>query len=226
MQALQRIALFAFFVALSLIKGQPANAGPNDLAVVGDSIATGLYFGIRDTLSKDDGFNLIRHTKGATGLSPDRTYDWIKAAKRIRRNDNPGYVVVALGGNDRQDILIGSKRLIRYSKAWWREYKSRVDRFMKALGPRTSRIFWVSLPAVRNKRMTSDYARLNAVYEEVARANGVSYIDIYTLTALGASGLSRQKLRDDDGIHFTSYGNATLGRIILRTIRQSRGSSS
>lgn len=214
----------ALFAAITVTSA--AHAGPKHLVVVGDSLATGLYYGLRDAMVGNRIAVLVRRTKGATGLAPVRAYDWIAAARRIKRKDNPGIIVVCLGGNDRQDMFIGSKRLKRFTKGWWAEYRRRVDTFMQVLAAGDARVFWIGLPAVRPKKMSRDYANLNAVYEHIANRHGITYIDTYALTSVGAGALSKRRLRDEDGVHFSGYGNMTLGKIILRAIKQSLASAS
>ncbi len=191
------------------------------MAVVGDSLATGFYYGLRDAMVRNKVAPLLRRTKGATGLAPVRAYDWIAAARRIKKKDNPGIIVVCLGGNDRQDMFIGKKRLRRFTKSWWAEYRSRVDTFMGILASGDTPVFWVGLPSVRRKNMTRDYANLNAVYETFAEKHGITYLDTHALTAIG-----KKSLRDKDGIHFTGHGNLVLGRIILRAIQRSMAAGS
>ena len=188
------------------------------MTVVGDSIATGLYFGLRDAQGRNRSIPVVRHTRGGTGLAKLSHYDWLAAARRIKRRERPDLVVISVGGNDRQDIIKGSRRLKRFTKAWWSEYARRVDIFMRTLSSGRTKAYWVGLPTVKHSRMSQDYARLNALYERLSKRNGITYIDTYALTSLGDGMLGTKPLRMKDGIHFTTYGNFTLGRIILRTM--------
>jgi hypothetical protein len=214
-------ALFLFVVFTAVSATPAVAAGSKHLAVVGDSLATGFYFGLRDVIARSSVSSLVRRTKGATGLAPVKEYDWIAAARRIKRKDDPGIIVVCLGGNDRQDMFIGSKRLRRFTKAWWTEYRSRVDTFMSILASGDTPVFWVGLPTVRARKMSRDYANFNAVYEYFADKHGITYLDTYALTAIG-----KKSLRHSDGIHFTGHGNLVLGRIILRAIERSLAAGS
>ncbi len=215
------LAVLFISVIAFLSAHKQAQAEPRHLTVVGDSIATGLYFGLRDAKGKNKSVTVVRHTRGATGLAAQGHYDWLAAARRIKRIDRPRFVVIAMGGNDRQDIIKGGKRLRRFTKGWWIEYTRRVDRFMQTLAAGRTRAYWVGLPTVRHEKMSRDYTKLNAVYERLARKHGITFIDIYALTAVAGGSLSPKPLRKADGIHFTSFGNYTLGRIILRTIDDS-----
>lgn len=209
-------------LVLAALAGMPfAQAGSKRLAVVGDSLATGFYYGLRDAAAQRKFGRLLRLTKGATGLAPVRAYDWIAAARRLKKKHNPGLIVVCLGGNDRQDMFVDGRRLKRFTKRWWAEYRRRVDKFMRILAAGGARVYWVGLPTVRGKRMSRDYARLNAVYEDLAEARGITFIDTYAFSALGAGALSKRPLRDDDGVHFSAYGNMAVGRVILRAITRS-----
>ena len=201
--------------------GTTADAGPKHLVVVGDSLATGFYYGLRDAMARNKVAILVRRTKGATGLAPVEAYDWIAAARRIRKRDKPGAIVVSIGGNDRQDMFIGSKRLKRFTKSWWAEYRRRVDTFMGILAAGGTPVIWVGLPAVRKKKMSRDYNNLNAVYEKFAAKHGITYLDTFVLTSMG-----KKSLRHEDGVHFTGYGNFVLGRIILRAVTRAKATGS
>lgn len=218
MYLIRSLVVFSGILAAAIFAGQPARAGQKDMAVVGDSIATGIYYGLRDMMRRENFTSLARYTKGATGLAPQWHYDWIAEAKRIKAK-HPGYIIVALGGNDRQDMFVGKSRLKRFTKEWWAEYEKRVDHFMKIVTAGNTKVFWVSLPTVRRPKMSQDYARLNRVYESLAAQHDITYIDVYALTAVANGGLSPKPLRGADGIHFTSFGNITLGRIILRVVK-------
>ncbi len=212
----------AWLLCIAVFSGvSAADAGQKHLAIVGDSLATGFYYGLRDAMVRGKRMPLLRRTKGATGLAPVDAYDWIAAARRIKKKDNPGVIVVCLGGNDRQDMFIGSKRLRRFTKAWWAEYRRRVDTFMNILAAGDTPVFWVGLPTVRAKKMSRDYNNLNAVYEKYAAKHGITYLDTFVLTSMG-----KKTLRHEDGIHFTGHGNLVLGRIILRAITQSKAAGS
>ena len=218
-------------------KPQPAaaaNAGYIDpapkgrryrLYVLGDSLAAnladGLIWAMRDTRD----VQVIKRTRAATGLVRDDVHDWTQSVAGLVETDKVDIAVVAIGGNDRQDIRIGGTRHRRFTPAWRQEYRQRVAHFMRTLGSKGAAIYWVGLPTVRSGAMSRDYQRLNAIYREIAQAQGIRFIDVrgklggYAAYGGGLAGKT-ERLRDSDGVHFTFEGSRMLGLLVAGDIRR------
>jgi hypothetical protein len=65
-----------------------------------------------------------------------------------------------------------------HSEKWEAAYVKRIDAAIAALKSAGVPVFWVSLPAQRNSRGSSDSAYLNELYSREAEKSGISYIDI------------------------------------------------
>lgn len=199
------------------------------LAVIGDSLAQDLWNGLHKLYRGQEKVEFIRFTKVSSGLVRDDVYDWNAHVKTFVAENDYDTAIVLIGGNDRQGITIGSKRLQRFGKAWTEEYARRVDDFIATLKSKGGAVYWLGLPIVRSKRMANDYLKLNKVYRAQADANNVTYIDTwklfetkdgkYTSFGLDLKGAKR-RLRKDDGLHFTVAGKLVFAREVARLLRK------
>jgi len=201
----------------------------NRLFIYGDSLATDLFTGMR-ILAPRAGFRTPGHrTRGGTGLVRDDAYDWYGRLSRYLPVDRPDIAVVSLGGNDRQDLRTANGRLARFSPGWWREYEARVDRVMTLLKRHSGQVYWLGLPVLRSRRMTSDFVVMNRFYRRMAQRHGIVHIDVwhqfqgagggFAFSGPGVDGRVRQ-LRRSDGTHFSVHGSAKLADIVIKAIGQ------
>jgi hypothetical protein len=111
--------------------------------------------------------------------------------------------------------------------AWHDQYRSRVASMLKNLTSHHLRVIWVSDPVCREPRYSADMAYLNGIYQDVIAGTGVSYLNIWTAVA-GADGSfaaygpgpggATERLRLDDGIHFTPSGYDILAAKVLAAV--------
>ncbi len=222
------IAAAIVFVILSSLAIGPATAGPKRVAVYGDSLATGLFFGMQDLFGSQNSYNVTRRSKGGTGLVRDDQYDWVRQAEGFVHKDRPDVVVVSLGGNDRQDFTFKAHRVERFTEEWWIEYIRRAEQVMMALKRSAPKVYWLGIPVVRSNRMTKDYARLNVLFRELAQIHGIVYVDIWNkfrgpdqrFSPFETISGKKKRVRNRDGIHFTKYGNRRLAQIVTGAMRQ------
>jgi hypothetical protein len=203
---------------------------PQRIAVIGDSLAQDLWNGLHKLYRGAEGkVEFIRFTKVSSGLVRDDVYNWNQRVKTFVAENDFDTAIVLMGGNDRQVITAGKKRLERFGEAWTAEYARRVDDFIATLKSETKSVYWLGLPVVRSKRMARDYQKLNKVYRSQADANDIVYIDTWPLfedkegkyTSFGQDlkGVKR-RLRKDDGLHFTVAGKLVFAREIVRLLRK------
>jgi hypothetical protein len=199
------------------------------LYVLGDSLAANLADGLVWALRDAKDVQVVKRTRAATGLVRDDVLDWTRSVADLFEDEKVDIAVIAIGGNDRQDIRHGGRRHVRFTAPWRMQYRRRVDQFMRTLASKNVALYWVSLPPVRFNQMRSDYRRLNAIYRDLAGKHGIKLIDIfdrfrspsggYTAYGAGVDG-ETVRLRDGDGIHFTLEGSRTLGRLVADVIRR------
>ncbi len=205
---------------------------PQRIAVIGDSLAQDLWNGLHKLYRGAENVEFIKFTKVSSGLVRDDVYNWNAKVKTFVAEHDFDTAIVLIGGNDRQVITAGGKRLERFGTAWTEEYGRRVDDFIATLKSKSSSVYWLGLPVVRSKRMARDYRKLNKVYKSQAEANSITYIDTwslfetkdgeYTSFGLDLKGTKR-RLRKDDGLHFTVAGKLVFAREIVRIMRKEVG---
>ncbi len=204
----QRLLVFTLVcLAWHSLPSGPAIAQEKGLrvAIIGDSLANDLWFGFRETYAKTTPHKFIKYTKAATGLVRPDFYDWNRRAREISAA-GADIGIVLIGGNDRQNFSIKGRVVRRFTEPWYAEYRRRVDRFNKLLKRGVKRVYWVALPDVRPRRMSRDYKKLNRVYAASAKANGATYIDIWSWST------ANPKILRGDGLHFTTPGTMALAR--------------
>ena len=145
-------------------------ARPVIVAVIGDSIATELGRGMQKLFAHDRHVRVIKRTKFSTGLVRTDYFNWNRAAARFLARHRVDKIVVVMGGNDRQSVNVGHRRLERFSRAWRRDYRRRVAHFMRILKRAHAKVYWVGLPQVASREMTRDYRILNSIYQPRGQA--------------------------------------------------------
>ena len=209
---------------------QSAAAEKLRLAVIGDSLALDLWFGLQRHYRRNKNIEVVKFTKSASGLVRDDNYDWNAKLKKFMREDDFDVAVVVIGGNDRQSIRHKGKRLQRFTDPWKEEYARRVGVMIDLIKQETDDVFWVSLPSVRSNRMARDYLSFNEIYERQAKAKNINFVDIWPLfrdkngdyTSFGpdVKGVKR-RLRKDDGLHFTTPGQGRFAEEVAKLMRKS-----
>jgi len=212
------------------LRGLLATERPLRVGVIGDSLATDLWYGLSRVLRSQKRIEVVRFARPATGLVRDDVYDWYEALRGFVARNRFDVVAVMIGGNDRQSVYVEGKRLERFTGPWMNFYGERVSRFMDIVAASGATVHWVGLPPVRSDQMTRDYERLNEVYRAQAARNGFGYVSVWEDFSDQAGNYSsfghtvageRRRLRMKDGLHFTNEGQTRLGQIVAGAI--SRG---
>ncbi len=204
---------------------------PKDIsiAVLGDSLADGLYAGLVRLSRRDKSVNLKvkKYSRVNTGLVRYDRYNWSSAAKKISKKDKSSIYILMFGANDLQTIRSSKKRYHYRSEGWLKAYKERIDTVMKSVKAPGRKVYWVGLPIVGKSNFAKGYKYLNEIYAERAKANNVTYIESWSwfasktgkfqMSGLGADGKKRL-LRAKDKVHFTAAGYLDLSHYVAREI--------
>ena len=201
------------------------------MQVVGDDLAEGLLSGIVEAFGADSRLAINRKHRVLQGLARTQAEDDLKALDEAMAREPAHVTLVMTGLNDRIPIRVqgGSKRLFVGKDDWRGEYGSRVDRLIKLLKKRGGAVYWVGLPVVRKSDWNDDIQVMNDIVRERAYLNGIKYIDAYAgladeggnFVAMGpdVAGLVR-RLRESDGVSFTTAGNRKLAHFVERDLRR------
>jgi hypothetical protein len=201
---------------------------PAEVVVFGDSQAQGLAGGLQRATRHLHGWKVENRTKAGTAISQSNTYDWPGAIAAYKPDDHVTTAVLMFGGNDRLPMRPAGGGVIPFrSRAWHDEYRARVAAILHSLSADKLRIIWVSDPICRDETYSLDMDYLNGVYRDVIASSDATFLDIRTAIAdpsgkYAASGPgldgTTQRLRLDDGIHFTPGGYDILAAKVLQAV--------
>jgi hypothetical protein len=199
---------------------------PAEVVVFGDSQAQGLAAGLQRALRHVHGWKVENRTKPGTAISQENTYDWPAVIAAYKPGEHVTTAVMMFGGNDRMPIRPVTGGVIRFrTQAWHDEYRARVAAILRTLSADKLRIIWVSDPICRDDSYSADMDYLNGVYKDVVSGTGATFFDIWTAVADPAGKFvaygpaldgTTQRLRLDDGIHFTPTGYDILAAKVLQ----------
>ena len=197
------------------------------VAVYGDSQAQGLAASLRVGM-RSGGFRLVNRTKPATALGQPATYDWVAAVRQSVAADHPAIALMMFGGNDRVPArLPDGENLPFRTEAWLAYYRERLNQLVSILTGSGAGIVWCGNPNTRDRRYADDMAYLNGLYRDALPPSGAVFVDI-TDVAAGPSGTYAshgpgvdgvvQRLRTDDGIHFTAAGYDLVATRVMEAV--------
>jgi hypothetical protein len=202
--------------------------GPPRVSIYGDSLTAGFGGVLKSTLDRE-GMTTFLATKGSSGLSQPRFFDWPNHLNVWVPEENADVVVIGVGANDGQDVYVNDVPYSTNDPEWAVEYQRRVAEVITLVTSQGRSLVWVGTPDVKAKAFRNNLSILrtatkNAV--EVARTTGadVVYIDTWSLF-LGLDGNysqyvidpsdgERKKSRDSDGFHLSLAGNKILAAAI------------
>lgn len=199
------------------------------LFFVGDSLMQGVAPRVRQSLYRSENIDGVDLSKQSTGLAYPNFYNWPKVVEETLNSDKGiKAVVVYLGANDPWDFPVpGRKQYLRFKKAdWERVYRSRIQSIILSAKKHDLPVIWLGAPCMRKTKLHTDMVYLNTLYEsEMAKFNG-RYIP--TSDILGCSDekynayaeteKGNQKVRTNDGIHFTVAGQRLLAERIIEEL--------
>lgn len=202
--------------------------GPPRVSIYGDSLTAGFGGILKSTLDRE-GMTTFLATKGSSGLSQPRFFDWPNHLNVWVPQENADVVVIGLGANDGQDVYVNDVSYSTNDPEWAVEYQRRVAEVITLVTSQGRSLVWVGTPDAKAKGFRNNLSILrtatkNAV--EATRKTGadVVYIDTWSLF-LGLDGNysqyvidpidgERKKSRDSDGFHLSLAGNKILAAAI------------
>jgi len=231
------ISLGNWVIAAALLAvvgfSQPARAEspPTTVEIIGDSQAQGLAGALERLFLRDRQFRVLDRSKISTGVLPRPAYDWPRAAKTLAAAHNADVVVVMFGANDRPTIRRGMEVDPALLDQFRRAYSARVHEIIRTFRDSGSEVIWVGHPVVRDNAYTEDMQLLNSIYEAAADDEGARWVptwDMFTTPdggftpyGKGIDGMT-QRLRADDGVHFTPAGYDVVANRLEPLIEERR----
>ena len=202
------------------------------ILVVGDFLANRTADGLSEAFAQAPGVVIVDRANGSSGLVRDDYYNWPEEARSIVEEVQPSIIVVQLGSNDRQQLLVNGEREPVRSVKWIAEYERRTRLLIDALQERKTPLLWIGMPAFQSPSMTTDMVAFNGVFRTQIEKAGGEFIDIwdgfvdeegkFVITGSDING-QQVRLRGSDGINMTKAGRRKIAFYVEKSIRRLLG---
>lgn len=200
--------------------------------VIGDFLASGLAEGLTTAMIDNPNVRVVDRSSGSSGFVRADFHNWPEKVGELITAERPAAIVVMIGANDRQQMLVDGVREAVRSENWSREYAERADELAKAITARKVPLLWVGMPAFKSPKMMLDTLALNEMYRAAATAAGGEYVDIWDgfVDENGAyisngPDLNGQpsRLRANDGINLARPGKRKVAFYVEKPLYKALG---
>lgn len=188
--------------------------------IIGDSMMMeGLGPELQKALHARGDVDVTRKGRYSSGLSRPDFYDWPQNMQNFLEQYDPQLVIMSLGANDTQDIVIDKKRYFIDTKEWEEVYEKRATDFLALASQGGRHVLWASLPIMSMKKY---YGRVKVVSRLQASAvqkyENTEFVDTthlltkdgkYTAFMVDKNNKS-VRLRSKDGIHVSAAGGKIM----------------
>jgi hypothetical protein len=225
-----RAALFALFFALSWAPARAEEAdGRATIVVFGDSQAQGLAGGLARVLIEDPRYRVLNRTHPGAALVHGEN-EWLQPVQRFIAREKADIAVVMYGANDRLDMREAGAYVRFRSDDWRAVYAGRIDKILTLLASAGLKVIWCGNPIARSPVYSADMNYINDIYAEETARFGARFVPLWTVVAddqgrYAAYGKDRdgttQRLRNDDGIHFTAAGYELIAEKLIELLSTS-----
>lgn len=200
--------------------------------VIGDFMAGGLAEALQENFVQNANVRVLDRTNGSSGFVRQDVYNWPKEIGSIIDAEKPAAIVVMMGSNDRQSMQVAGSQESPRSDAWTKEYQLRTSALGETIEARKVPLLWVSVPAFKSPKMTSDMLAFNTIFKASAEAGGGQFVDVwdgfvdengqFVTTGPDVNG-QPVRLRGRDGINLTSAGKEKLAFYVDKPLRKILG---
>jgi hypothetical protein len=203
--------------------------GTCTIMVIGDSMASNLGWGLSHVVQKSSKITLILKGKPSSGMANTWFYDWTKELPEMLEKNKPDLLIVYIGANDHQNSKIEGKVESFGNSKWLLGYNNQMQDIEKLANDAGAFVIWVELPVMRLSGYEKGIKAVNKIQESiVTNMEGGTYIRVRNIFA-DSFGKYRdfaiingkmQKIRGDDGIHYSSLGQKVLAAYIVDQIEE------
>lgn len=192
---------------------------------IGDSLGKDLGIGLGQVVAPSAGFNFVMLDKISTGLANSWYYNWPVHLAGDLMHYHPQLVVVMLGDNDEQSMLLNGCELVCGTAAWQKAYLSDIRKIITEVTSAGAYVLWVGLPIMQPLAYSQGVALLNSIYRlSVTSEADAAFVPTWSLfsnpeglfeSAAAVNGVETT-LRASDGIHFSPSGWDVLATYVIR----------
>jgi uncharacterized protein len=221
---MMRAALLVLFFAMSCAPGLAQEPdGRTTIVVFGDSQAQGLAGGLARVVLQDPRYRVLNRTHPGAALVHGEN-EWLHPVQRFTAREKADIAVVMFGANDRLDMRENGTYLRFRTDEWRAAYAARADKILTLLNNAGLRVIWCGNPIARSPVYSADMNYINDIYAEETARFGARFVPLWTAIAdeqgrYAAYGKDRagttQRLRGDDGIHFTAAGYELIAEKLI-----------
>jgi hypothetical protein len=203
----------------------------DEVFFVGDSLMQGVAPHIANTLFKQFNIKSVNLSRQSTGLAYPGFFNWpLTVQSTLQSHRNIRLVVIFLGPNDPWDMPDGrGKPFLRFKgPAWENAYRQRVQTIFEQAKLYDAQVIWVGPPNMNAPRLSAAMQYLRDIYKSEAQRYRQIYLsandifgyqaDEFSFYSIDATG-KKNKVRVDDGIHFTTLGQKLIAAKVLTLIK-------
>ena len=191
---------------------------------IGDSLGTDLGEGLHLQLEKSPSFTLVVKTAVAAGLTNSWFYNWPGHLKKFLHQYHPQLLIVFLGANDEQAMVVNGTAAPFDTRAWRSKYASNVSSVMKEAAAVHCGVFWVGMPIMNPFGYRQKMQIINSIFSTTTLKNpGATFLSTWKFMSdvKGNFQFSAQvngkvqAIRSPDGIHLTYMGQNLLATYVV-----------
>ena len=210
-----------------LVHSEESESHPT-IVVFGDSQAAGLARGLQRLQVEDSGFRVLNRTHAGAALVHDEA-EWLRPIRRFTAREKADIAVVMFGANDRLDMREGRTTLRFRSEEWRAAYAARITKILDLLRAANLRVLWLGNPIARSARYSEDMSYINQLYADTMAPYKFEFMPLWAVVADEEGGYTAygkdrsgvtQRLRGDDGIHFTAAGYELIAEQVIDMLSQ------
>jgi len=199
---------------------------------IGDSLGTDLGEGLRLQLEKNPAVTLVVKTTVAAGLTNSWYYNWPGRLKKFLARYRPQLLIVFLGANDEQAMVVNGHAAPFDTRAWRSKYESNVTTVMEEAAAVHCVVMWVGMPIMNPFGYRQKIQVINSIFSDAAlKMPDATFLSTWEFMA-DAKGNFRfdarvngklQSIRTPDGIHLTYMGQNLLATYVVTELRLTYG---
>ncbi|WP_245304000.1 SGNH/GDSL hydrolase family protein [Agrobacterium bohemicum] len=197
--------------------------------VIGDFLAGAMGEALVSTFGSSPAISVDVRSNGSSGLVRSDYYDWFSNLPQFIKETSPATIVIMMGSNDRQQMVIGDVKEKYGTEAWLKEYERRIDALITLAKRQQVPVLWVGLPAFQSPSLTADFVSFNRLYRSHIEKAGGEFVDVwdgfvdeggkFVTTGYDVNG-QQARLREADGIGMTQAGKRKLAFYVEKFVRR------
>jgi hypothetical protein len=194
---------------------------------IGDSIGNDLGWGLARIVPPNSGLQLVQMDKSDTGLSNAAYYNWPVQLAAYLKKYKPQLVLISLGGNDEQGMVVNGSVVNFPTAAWQTDYAARVREMIDESTAAGAYVLWVGMPIMQPTGYNQGMQLIDSIYTKVVPSQpNATFVSSWSLfsnpqgafqSAAQVNGQSTT-LRQSDGIHYSFSGENVLATYVVREL--------